>query len=101
MELVLEIYTNKIVLSENGKNVTTLAEKSFSTSRLLVGDFEAAEDCVRRAAKELGIFGLFKMKPSVIVKPKEKVEGGISPIEDRVFRELALTIGAKKVSVVI
>ena len=34
--------------------------------------------------------------PTVIIHPMEKLEGGLTMIEDRAFRELALSAGARE-----
>jgi len=35
--------------------------------------------------------------PRVLIQPLEMTEGGLSEVEDRLFRELALGAGARKV----
>ena len=37
---------------------------------------------------------LFSMSPIIVVHPMEKIEGGLTGIEHRAFRELALGAGA-------
>lgn len=101
MKITLEIFINKMVLSGESGSISVTPEKPFSTSRLLVGDFDVAEQCLNKAADKLGIMGLFKSKPSVVVKPRELIDGGISPVEQRIFRELAFSINARQVEVVV
>jgi hypothetical protein len=43
--------------------------------------------------------GLFAGSPGVVIQPLEMTEGGLSEIEERVFRELAIGAGAAKVIV--
>lgn len=72
-------------------------DKPFTTSRLLVGTFTAAEPALKKLVKSLLPNGLIKKSPQVVIHPVAMVEGGLSEIEDRVFRELALGSGAFKV----
>ena len=99
MEVKLLIFVNRIVVSNGTKEVSINSSEPFSTQRLLVGNFDAAWKCVEEAEKKLSIKGLFKRKPKVIVVPKELIEGGISQIEDRVFRELSLGFNPSSVEI--
>ncbi|WP_444936245.1 hypothetical protein ACJJIW_20775 [Microbulbifer sp. JMSA004] len=99
MEVKLKIYRNRIELFTGSKVHFETPKEAFSTQRLLVGDFDAAWNCIVNAEKKLSIKGLFKRKPKVIVEPKEMVEGGISSVEERIFRELAMALNPKSVEV--
>ena len=68
----------------------------FSHSRLFINDFNKAEMVLR-----YGIEQLFKTKtiifsPIIIIHPREKLDGGITNIECRLFKELSLSIGARE-----
>jgi len=69
----------------------------FSHPRLLVNDFEKAEKVLQYATRTVCKAKLFMPAPTVIIHPCEKLEGGLTDIECRVFRELALGVGARKV----
>ncbi|BFM13636.1 hypothetical protein R50072_37890 [Simiduia litorea] len=99
MEVKLQIFKNRIVVSHGDEEVSIVSDEPFSTQRLLVGNFDAAWACVSEAEKKLSIKGIFKPKPKVVVEPKELVEGGISQIEDRVFRELSMALNPKSVEI--
>ena len=99
MEVKLKIYRNKIELSNGSGVVSESSKEAFSTQRLLVGNFEAAWNCLVAAEKKLSIKGLFKRKPKVVVEPKELIEGGISQVEDRIFRELSMALNPKSVEI--
>jgi len=43
--------------------------------------------------------GLFTASPGVVIQPMEITDGGLSEVEERVFRELAMGAGAAKVVV--
>lgn len=75
------------------------ANPPFSHPRMLVGDFAAAEACLKSAISEALGNNIFLARPWVLIHPKEKIEGGLSPVEERVFLELAQSAGAAKVMV--
>ena len=86
---------------DSGRECERRAEPPFSHPRLLVGDFAAAEACLKAAFAELGELGGkgFALKRLILMHPLEKVEGGLSPIERRVLEELARGAGGGKVRV--
>ena len=84
---------------ESRKDREMAAQAPFTTARLLVGQFREAASLLRKALRELGSGGLFRVSPAVIIHPTEMVEGGLSEVEERVFRELALGAGARSVFV--
>ncbi|MFT7223082.1 MAG: rod shape-determining protein MreB [Cellvibrionaceae bacterium] len=69
----------------------------FSHPRLSVNDFQLAEKVLMHAIRVLHKNKLFAPSPRIIVQPMEKLEGGITEIEKRVFRELCLGAGAREV----
>jgi len=75
------------------------AQPPFTTARLLIGQFSAAEDLLKRAVKEMSKGGIFAVSPQVLIQPLEMSEGGLSEVEERVLREVAMGAGASKVVV--
>lgn len=71
-----------------------LEAKNLSTDRLLVGSFTTAEPALTQLLKGVLPASFLKKKARVVIHPMVMVEGGLSEIEDRVFRELALGAGA-------
>ena len=64
--------------------------QGFSTVRLLIGNVTEAEATLVKAVKELQKPGLFQSPPGfVLLHPLEIISGGISPVEDRLLRDLA------------
>lgn len=76
-----------------------LASKPFTTTRLLVGQFQEAASLLKKGISEIVGPGLFKTSPAAVIHPLEMVEGGLSEVEERVFRELALAAGSRDVVV--
>jgi rod shape-determining protein MreB len=71
----------------------------FSHPRFLLSNFFVAEKLLQHAVyKLLGKFSI-KPAPSMVMHPMEKLEGGLSQIEIRAFKELALGAGAYDVVV--
>jgi len=87
------------------KNIGTGAEvevtptPGFTTTRLLVGQFRAAQAALKQAMGKIMGGGLFTASPGVVIHPLEMTEGSLSEIEERVLRELAAGAGAAKVVV--
>jgi len=71
----------------------------FSHPRVLLNDFLVAEKIVQHAVRELHKSRYFVPAPRIIFQPMEKTEGGLSPIEERAFRELCLGAGAREVTI--
>jgi rod shape-determining protein MreB len=84
---------------ESGKSLTVSAPEPFTTPRLLVGRFGIAQQALRKAFRELIGGGLLAVAPSVVMQPLEMIEGGLSDVEERILRELAIGAGARKVAV--
>lgn len=84
---------------EGRKEREVPAQKPFTTARLLVGQFQEASSLLRKAIQEIGPGGLFTVSPVVVIHPLEMVEGGLSEVEERLYRELALSTGARTVFV--
>lgn len=84
---------------ESRKERNLAAQTPFSTTRLLVGQFREAAALLRKALGEVAGSGLFRASPVVVIHPVEMVEGGLSEVEERILRELALGAGARSVIV--
>lgn len=65
---------------------------------MLIGDFSAAQECLKLALSEARGSG-FALMTSVVIHPLEKIEGGLTQVEERLFHALAIGAGASKVFV--
>lgn len=86
----------KNLSTENGWK-SAIAPEPFTTERLLVGKFSAAESVLSTLINEIQPKALFKKSPRVVIQPMDMIDGGLSEVEERIFRELALGAGAFKV----
>ncbi|EDP60793.1 rod shape-determining protein [Vibrio sp. AND4] len=71
----------------------------FSHPRSFVADFYVAEKLLQHGLYERQKSKLFKLSPRIIMHQLEKTEGGLTNVEERVLRELALGCGAREVLV--
>lgn len=70
----------------------------FDHPRLLVHDFIAAEKVLQHGFQVLHKARFFSPSPRVIFHPMEKLEGGVTGIEERLYREMCLGAGAREVA---
>lgn len=83
---------------ESVKEATFDAQPPFTTTRLLIGQFLIAESVLKRALKEMK-GGILAVSPQVLIQPLEMIEGGLSEVEERTLKEVAMGSGASKVVV--
>ncbi|MES9814134.1 MAG: 1-pyrroline-5-carboxylate dehydrogenase [Candidatus Thiodiazotropha sp.] len=84
---------------EDKKEVTVTAVEPFTTKRLLVGEFMAAEKYLKQGVKKVHEGRWFPASPVIVIHPLEMIEGGLSEVEERVLKEVATGAGASKVIV--
>ena len=82
---------------KSGQEAQGVPETPFTTTRMLVGDFQSAQRTLKSALAQVG--GASFLAPNLLMHPLEMVEGGLSQIEERVLLELAKGAGASKVVV--
>ena len=96
MEVTVKIFENRMVISANGNTVNVEPTKPFTTTRLLIGTFLPAVDCLKEGLSKVGATGFFKGKPRLLIFPQAKIEGGLSEIEERCLLEVGFSAGAGK-----
>lgn len=80
-----------------GSNITVL--NPFDHKRSFVGNFAYAEKLLQYAVREVLSNHRFAISPRIVMHQLEKVEGGLTDIEERVLKELAMVAGARGVLV--
>jgi rod shape-determining protein MreB and related proteins len=96
----VEIYINRIILEYDGKQLVLEPDIPFTSRRLLVGDFSSASKCLEKGLKDIGASGFLKLlKPVLDIYPMEMSEGGLSEVENRLYKELGLGVQASKVNI--
>jgi hypothetical protein len=100
VDLYIKVKKNRFEvknLTSGGRWESIIPDKPFTTERLLVGTFGAAEPALTKLVKRVVPGGIFKKSPQVVIQPMESIEGGLSEVEERIFKELAHGAGAFRV----
>ncbi len=97
-------YTHCVYISKNNIQVLNIktgnistGTANFSTERLLVGDINIAEKLLSDLLKQ--VIPKIGLRPKMIVQPLDYIVGGLSPVEERILRELCEASGAAVVKV--
>lgn len=99
MTVNVKIYSDRMEASTDGQVATVRPEQPYVGQRILVGTMAPAEDCLKRALKELGVLGALKPKPRLTIQAMEMNDGGLSEVEQTVLMEVGYAAGAKDVAV--
>jgi hypothetical protein len=99
LPIYIQFYENRIKITrpDTQEVVEQIAEESFTSVRLLLGDFENGEKCLKLALIKLKFRKWLSPQLSAIVHAMSKTEGGLSAIEIRSFKEVIERCGAKKI----
>ena len=76
---------------------TVHATEPFTTERLLVGTFSAAEPLLTQLITNVTPRSFIRQSLRAVIQPMEMIEGGLSEVEEKILKELALGAGAFKV----
>ena len=95
--IYVKIYENRIHIRNinDRKEIELTATSSFSTERLLIGNFTVAQTLITKGIKI--VMGKKFFAPLILMHPIEKIDGGLSQVEERVLKDLAIMTGAQKV----
>lgn len=96
-DVVAYLSKNRIEVMSLKDGAVATGTGAFTTARLLVGDFKVAEDLLTKLLKEVQATSYFSARPRMLIQPLEMTEGGLSPVEERVFLELGGGAGARHV----
>ena len=99
MDVTENIFENRMVLTTGGKSITVEPSAPFTSTRLLVGTFVPAVECLKDGLSKLGATGFLKGRPRLLILPQAMTEGGLCEIEERCLREVGFSAGAGKVEV--
>lgn len=98
----LRIACNHLHLThlESGRIAVREADPPFSNQRLLVAEFSIADRMIKEAVQSLMPWRLpfFSAPPKLLIQPLERLEGGLSQVEQRILMELGMGAGARKVA---
>lgn len=84
---------------EENKQTSLTAFPPFTTQRLLIGEYGAAEHLFKKCIKEL--IGSVWIPPMfrIVMHPLEMTEGGLRQIEERVLQQLASSMQPRTIKV--
>jgi rod shape-determining protein MreB len=99
--IYVRLFRNKLRLRsiEAGTEIEVSPSAPFTSQRLLIGDFLAAERTLKDGLRQVTGGGWFKPSPRILMHQLEMTEGGLSDVEQRILRELAIGAGAMKVEI--
>lgn len=84
---------------ESKREVAVSPLKAFSTKRLLIGNYTAAEELLQEGIGRVWKGRWFPPPPVILIQPLEMLDEGLSEVEERVLKEVAAAAGARKVVV--
>ena len=84
---------------QRGISLEATPPRQVSTSRLLVGDFTTAEQCLKELVLSVAKKGPIPIAPEILIQPMEMIEGGLSESEEKLLYDLALKAGARSAKV--
>ncbi|MCW9048323.1 MAG: rod shape-determining protein MreB [Gammaproteobacteria bacterium] len=86
----------KIIITAIGNKAGVESINPFSHPRTLFSDFHIGEKLLQELIKKAIPGSFISIAPCVIIHPMEKIEGGLTMIEGRAFKEMAYGAGARK-----
>lgn len=100
--LYVQIRANAVLVRDLERKTErrVIAEKPFSTQRLLIGEFYEAEAALKQALATSWQERWSRAAPVMLMHALEKSEGGLSGVERRVLAELALGQGPRRVALI-
>lgn len=99
----LRIACNHLHLThlESSRVAVVEADPPFSNQRLLVAEFSIADRLIAKTVQSLmpKRLAFLNAAPKLLIQPLERLEGGLSQVEERILMELGMGAGARKVVV--
>ena len=99
-DIYLQVFENRVRARNlsDARTIEITSERPFSHPRGLIGNFAEAENVIKAAVSGVSGKGLFRSS-RILIQAMENCEGGLTQVESRVLKELALSAGAVKVVV--
>ncbi len=91
----IKIYENRVFIRniDDRKEIELTSTSPFTTERLLIGNFTAIQTLLKKGLKI--VVGKKFFPPIILMHPIEKVDGGLSQVEERILKDLAIIVGAQ------
>ncbi len=99
--IYVKVYKNRFYIRhiEEKSDVVVSSPEPFSTTRLLIGEFSKAQNALKEGIRQVHLGMWFAPSPVVLIQPMELIEGGLSEIEVRILKEVAMGAGGRSVVV--
>ncbi|EGV51880.1 1-pyrroline-5-carboxylate dehydrogenase [endosymbiont of Riftia pachyptila] len=100
--LYIRIYRNRITIQDvESQAISSVdAVSPFTTDRLLVGQFSTAVETLQKAIRQIHTgWRALLIRPIILIQPLEMIEGSLSEVEERIFKELAASAKANRIVV--
>jgi hypothetical protein len=96
--IYVQVYADRFVVKnvDSGQSREVRRDQGFASPRMLIADFTMAEHQLKDAVKSVRR-GL--RAPEILIHPMERIEGGVTQVEYKVFVELGISAGASRVGV--
>lgn len=95
--LYVKVSTNAVEITNlaTGETISRKAIEDFSTTRVVVANFNNITNLIISMLRELGISTSFFSTKKILIQQMEKQDGGLSDIEKRALRDVAEQAGAR------
>jgi len=96
--IYVQVYADRFVVKnvDSSQSREVRRDQGFASPRMLIADFTMAEHQLKDAVKSVRR-GL--RAPEILIHPMERIEGGVTQVEYKVFVELGISAGASRVGV--
>jgi rod shape-determining protein MreB len=96
--LYVQVFASRFLVSNvrSGRTVAVVRDPASVSPRMLIADFSVAQQQLKDTIRSVrrGI-----RRPEILIHPMERIEGGVTQVEHRVFAELGMGAGGAKVGV--
>ena len=95
--LYVKVSTNAVEITNltTDETISRKAVEDFSTTRVVVANFNNITKLVISMLRELGISTSFFSTKKILIQQMEKQDGGLSDIEKRALRDVGEQVGAR------
>ncbi|OYY75300.1 MAG: hypothetical protein B7Y43_19075 [Sphingomonas sp. 28-62-20] len=99
----IQLFTNRMIVRNvgTGQTIVRVATQPFSSTRLLIGDLDAAEQLLGGIIKDMeGWRRFLRSAVKASFQPMEQCEGGLCPVEAQILCDLGVRMGFTQVDVI-
>ncbi len=99
-KVYIQIFADRMLLRSvvTGRELELRPSAPYSHPRAIIGNFTIAEETLRKGIKDLQR-GRFILRTLAVIHPRERIEGGITQVEETCLREVGIGARANKVIV--